>query len=157
EEVFAPPPSVRWMWKVDPENRYRTLGEMAYREPRALETAEAGYDLGYLEIVRRNFDTPSMVLWGRGAVLKRDFDNGGLSRVESVRMLSGMEGRFRDLGALFGSLALRFGVRYRDQLPPVAGFSQARTVGNDAWDENLAALPDVRLATAWKEEPDALS
>ncbi|HEY4230551.1 MAG TPA: hypothetical protein VGO79_10285, partial [Thermoanaerobaculia bacterium] len=157
EEVFAPPPAVRWMAKLDPENRYRTLGEMAYRPPQALETAESGYDLGYLEIVRRNFDTHAMVLWGRGAVLNADFDNGDLSRVESVRMLSGMEDRFRDLGALFGSLALRFGVRYRDQLPPVAGFAPVRTVGNDAWDENPAALPDIRLATEWREEPDALS
>jgi hypothetical protein len=157
EEVFAPPAAVRWMAKRDPENRYRTLGEMAYRPPQALESAESGYDLGYLEIVRRNFDTHAMVLWGRGAVLNGDFDNGDLSRVESIRMLSGMEGRFRDPGALFGSLALRFGVRYRDQLPPVAGFAPVRTVGNDAWDENPAALPDIRLATEWREEPDALS
>ncbi len=157
EEVFAPPPAVRWMRKLDPEGRYRTLGEMAYRPPQALETAESGYDLGFLEIVRRNFDTHAPVLWGRGAVLNADFDNGDLSRVESVRKLSGMEDRFRDLGALFGSLALRFGVRYRDQLPPVAGFAPVRTVGNDAWDENPAALPDIRLAAAWKEEPDALS
>ncbi|HEY2797930.1 MAG TPA: hypothetical protein VGK26_08590 [Thermoanaerobaculia bacterium] len=157
EEVFAPPPAVRWMRKLDPEGRYRTLGEMAYRQPQALESAESGYDLGYLEIVRRNFDTHAMVLWGRGAVLNADFDNGDLSRVESIRQLSGMDDRFRDLGALFGSLALRFGVRYRDQLPPVAGFAPVRTVGNDAWDENPAALPDIRLATAWREEPDALS
>ncbi len=157
EEVFAPPPAVRWMRKLDPEGRYRTLGEMAYRPPQALETAESGYDLGFLEIVRRNFDTHAPVLWGRGAVLNADFDNGDLSRVESVRMLSGMEDRFRDLGAFFGSLALRFGTRYRDQLPPVAGFAPVRWVGNDAWDENPAALPDIRLAAAWKEEPDALS
>ena len=157
EEVFAPPPAVRWMAKRDPENRYRTLGEMAYRPPQALEAAESGYDLGFLEIVRRNFDTHAMVLWGRGAVLNGDFDNGDLSRVESVRMLSGMGDRFRDPGALFASLALRFGIRYRDQLPPVAGFAPVRTVGNDAWDENPAALPDIRLATEWREEPDALS
>jgi hypothetical protein len=157
DEVFAPPPAVRWMHKLDPEGRYRTLGEMAYRPPQALETAESGYDLGFLEIVRRNFDTHAPVLWGRGAVLNADFDNGDLSRVESIRKLSGMEDRFRDLGALFGSLALRFGVRYRDQLPPVAGFAPVRTVGNDAWDENPAAVPDIRLATRWTEEPDAIS
>jgi hypothetical protein len=157
EEVFAPPASVRWMRKLDPESRYRTLGEMAYRPPGPRENAEAGYDLGYVELVRRNFDTHAQVLWGRGAVLNGDFDNGDFSRVESLRKMSGMEGRFRDLGALFGSLALRFGVRYRDQLPPVAGFAPVRFVGNDAWDENPAALPDVRLAAGWREEPDALS
>jgi hypothetical protein len=32
-----------------------------------------------------------------------------------------------------------------------------RTVGNDAWDENPAALPDIRFAAEWREEPDALS
>jgi hypothetical protein len=130
---------------------------MAYRPPGPLEAAESGNDVGFLEIVRRNFDTDAPVLWGRGAVLNADFDNGDLSRVESLRTMSGMEGRFRDFGALFGSLALRFGVRYRDQVPPVAGFAPVRFVGRDAWDENPAALPDVRLAARWREAPDALS
>jgi hypothetical protein len=151
EEVFAPPPAVRWMRKLDPEGRYRTLGEMAYRPPRALETAESGYDLGFLEIVRRNFDTHAPVLWGRGAVLNTDFDNGDLSRVESVRVLSGMEDRFRDLGAL-RSLALRSACGTRPA-PPVAGFAPAngrqRRLGREP-----AARP-TSVAAAWS--PDALT
>jgi hypothetical protein len=68
-----------------------------------------------------------------------------------------MSQRFRDGGASFyGSLALRFGLRYRDQRP-AAGFEPVRQLGFDSWDENRHALPDVRLVTAWKEEPDALS
>ena len=44
--------------------------------------------------------------------------------------------------AFFASLALRFGVRFRDQ-EPVAGY---RRFGGDAfrsWDENPAALADI--------------
>ena len=145
------------MQKQDPEGRYRALGEMAYRPPGALEAAESGNDLGFLEIVRRNFDQHSQVLWGRGAVFNVDFDNGDLSRIESVRKLSGMAERFRDPGGFFGSLALRWGIRYRDQVPPVAGFAHVRDQGSDAWDENSEALPDIRLVTGWKEEPDVLA
>ncbi len=157
DEVFAPPAFVRYMQKQDPEGRYRALGEMAYRPPGALEAAESGNDLGFLDIVRRNFDQHSQVLWGRGAVFNGDFDNGDLSRIESVRKLSGMAERFPDASAFFGSLALRWGIRYRDQVPPVAGFSRVRDQGPDAWDENPGALPDIRLVTGWKEEPDVLA
>lgn len=157
EEVFAPPPFVRYLQKQDPEGRYRALGEMAYRPPKALEAEESGNDLGFLEIVRRNFDQHAQVLWGRGAVFNGDFDNGDLSRIESVRKLSGMAERFPDAGAFFGSLALRWGIRYRDQVPPVAGFSRVRDQGYDAWDENPSALPDIRLVTGWREEPEVLA
>lgn len=159
DEVFAPPAFVRYMQRHDPEGRFRTLGEMAYREPRAVEAAEAGSDLGFLEIVRRNFDEHAHVLWGRGAVFNADFDNGDLSRVESLRKLSGAAEKFHDPGAFFGSLALRWGVRFRDEEPPLVGFSPFRLQGPDAWDENPAALPDVRLvsASSVREEPDVLA
>jgi hypothetical protein len=157
DEVFAPPPFVRYMARRDPAGRYRALGEMAYRPPGALEAGEAGNDLGHLEIVRRNFDQHAQALWGRGAVFNVDFDNGDLSRVESLRRLTGAAERFRDPAAFWGSFGLRWGIRYRDQLPPVAGFAPVQTVGNDAWDENPGALPDLRLASAWKEEPNAVA
>lgn len=157
EEVFAPPALARFLRKADPQGRFRTLGEMPYRESGALEAAESGNDLGFLEIVRRNFDSHSQVLWGRGAVLNADFDNGDFSRLGSVRKLSGMAEKFRDGGATFlGSLALRFGQRYRDQAP-VSGFVPIRENGNDAWDENAKALPDIRLVTGWREQPDVLA
>jgi hypothetical protein len=90
-------------------------------------------------------------------VFNGDFDNGDLSRIESVRKLSGMAERFPDAGAFFGSLGLRWGIRYRDQVPPVAGFSRIRDQGSDAWDENPSALPDIRLVTGWREEPEVLA
>jgi hypothetical protein len=157
EEVFAPPVFARFQQKRDPGGRYRALGEMAYRESGPLEAAESGNDLGFLEIVRRNFDSHSQVLWGRGAVLNADFDNGDFSRVESVRRLSGTTEKFRNGGGTFlGSLALRWGVRYRDQAA-MPGYAPVGGHGPDAWDENPEALPDIRLATAWREEPDVLS
>ncbi len=156
DEVFAPPAFVRYVQKHDPEGRYRTLGEMNYRRPGALESAESGNDLGYLEIVRRSWAQHTQVLWDRGAVFNADFDNGDLSRVESVRRISDVAVRFPDGGSFFGNLSLRWGLRYRDQRP-LPGYSRIGGNGLDDWDENSAALPDIRLAAGWREEPDAVS
>jgi hypothetical protein len=62
---------------------------------------------------------------------------------------------FPDPASFFGSLSLRWGSRYRDRVP-VSGYVRAGGVGLDDWDENPAALPDIRLAAGWIEEPDAL-
>ena len=156
DEVFAPPAFVRYVRKHDPEGRYRTLGEMNYRRPGALESAESGNDLGYLEIVRRSWAQHTQVLWDRGAVFNADFDNGDLSRVESVRRISDVAVRFPDGGSFFGNLSLRWGLRYRDQRP-LPGYSRIGGNGLDDWDENAGALPDIRLAGGWREEPDAVS
>ncbi|MEP6994213.1 MAG: hypothetical protein ABI968_06785 [Acidobacteriota bacterium] len=156
DEVFAPPAFVRFQQKRDPQGQYRALGEMIYRPPGELEKTEAGNDLGFLEIVRRNFAQHSQVLWGRGAVFNADFDNGDLSRIQSVRRISGVASEFPDGGPFFGSFSLRWGLRYRDQAP-LPGYARIGGTGRDDWDENPEALPDIRLATGWRETPDAVA
>lgn len=156
EEVLAPPKLMRFLAKHDPQGQYRTLGEMVYRPPGALENGEAGNDLGFTELTRRGFDAHSQVLWGRGAVFNTDLDNGDLSRVQSLRKLSWGAERFDDPASFFGSLSLRWGLRYRDQIP-LPGYVRIGGNGLDDWDENPAALPDIRLAARWREEPDAVS
>lgn len=156
EEVFAPPKLMRFLAKHDPQGQYRTLSEMVYRPPGALENAEAGNDLGFTELTRRCFDAHAQVLWGQGAVFNADLDNGDLSRVQSLRKLSWGAERFDDAASFFGSLALRWGLRYRDQAP-LPGYVRIGGNGLDDWDENPAALPDIRLVARWREEPDALS
>ena len=156
DEVFAPPAFVRFLQKQDPQGEFRALSEMIYRPPGALEKAESGNDLGFLEIVRRNFGQHSQALWGRGAVFNADFDNGDLSRIQSLRKMSGMALQFPDPAAFYGSVGLRWGVRYKDQ-EPLPGYARVAGAGLDDWDENAAALPDVRLVEAWKEAPDAVA
>jgi hypothetical protein len=156
DEVFAPPAFVRFLQKHDPQGQYRGLSEMIYRPPGALESAESGNDLGFLEIVRRNFAQHSQALWGRGAVFNTDFDNGDLSRIQSLRKMSGLASQFPDPGSFYGSVSLRWGLRYRDQAP-LPGYARVGGTGLDDWDENAGALPDIRLAEGWREEPDAVA
>jgi len=88
--------------------------------------------------------------WQRGAVFNWDFDKGDLSRVDSLRTISQKLVRPGDPRPLFSSLALRFGVRFRDQ-EPLPGF---RSIGGDslqAWDEFPQALAPVRLLDRWQE------
>lgn len=156
DEVFAPPKFVRFLRKHDPHGQYRTLGETIYRPPGALELSESGNDLGFTELTRRNWSVHSQVLWGRGTVFNAAFDNGDLSRIESVRKISEVAGRFPDGGSFFESFSLRWGARFRDQAP-LPGYARIGGNGLDDWDENPGALPDIRLAAGWREEPDAVS
>jgi hypothetical protein len=96
------------------------------------------------------------VLWGRGTVFNGDFDNGDLSRVESVRKVSAIAGGFKDGGPFFENFSLRWGTRFRDQVP-LPGYH--RVGGNllEDWDENPGALPDIRLALGWRETPGSLA
>ncbi len=151
-EVFAPTAFARFLARQDPEGAYRTLGESFLLGGSALALEQVGVTLSESEFSRRSWYQQTPVFWGRGTVLNEDFDSGDLSRVESLRRVSGMATGYRDSAGFFGTLALRFGIRYRDQ-EPIAGY---REVGGDslqAWDEHRRAFPDVRLLEGWREAP----
>ena len=150
EEVFAPTAFARSVAKRDPEGAYRTLGESFLLPRSELSQTQAGVTLSESEFSRRTWSQQTPVLWGRGTVLNEDFDAGDLSRVESLRKVAGRATAYRDSAGFFGALALRFGIRFRDQ-EAIAGY---RETGGDAlqvWDENAAAFPDIRLLESWRE------
>ena len=156
DELFAPTAFARLMRKADPAGEYRTLGESPYRPPSKIEADYSGADVAALEFTRRNWHEYTHALWDRGTVFNYDFDAGDLSRLESLRKMSVIASRYGDSSPFFGGLALRWGVRYRDQ-DPVPGF---RPIGGDAlrfWDEHEQPFPDVRLLERWREEPGALT
>jgi hypothetical protein len=156
EEVFAPTAFARFVTRRDPEGRFRTLDETLYRVPSPLAIAQFGAALSDAEFNRRSWYDHGPLLFGRGTVFNEDFDAGDLSRVESLRRVSGMASGFRDSDALFGSVALKFGIRYRDQ-EPVAGFEPVGGDALQAWDEAPRAYPDIRLVESWLEVPTPLA
>ena len=66
---------------------------------------------------------------------------GDLSRTESLRRVSGFATGFQDSAAFFGSLALRWGIRYKDQRA-IAGYSRFGGDGDDV--EGSLTYPIVR-------------
>jgi hypothetical protein len=155
EELFAPRPFDRFLRKKDPEGSYRTVGEPLFRAKSQLEILHQGSDPGGVDRAIRNWEQYSHILWGRGTVLQVDFDHGDLSRLESLRGLGYRASTFLDSEPFFGALALRWGIRYRDQVS-LGGFSSIRSLGIQEWDENPHARPDVRLLEKWREEPAPL-
>ncbi len=156
EAVLGKTAFARYVSRRDPEGAYRTLGEALFRPISALSLAAEDSTLLYSDFSRRSWTQHTPALWKRGTVINEDFDVGDLSRIESLRKVAGMATGFRDSGALFGSLALKFGIRYADQ-EPIAGY---RRVGGDAfqsWDEHARPFPDVRLLESWREVAGALS
>ena len=150
EEIFAPTAFARYVARRDPEGSYRTLDESVFRPASGVEMEQYGAALSGAEFSRRTWCHLTPILFGRGTVFNEDFDAGDLSRVESLRRVSALAAGFRDSSALFGSVALRFGIRYRDQ-EAIAGYA---AVGGDAlqvWDEHRLAYPDVRLLRRWEE------
>ena len=154
-EAFAPTAFARRVVRADPHGTFRALGEAIYRPP---DTADPLYELSDLargEEPRRAWTEYTHSFWGYGTVFNNDFDSGDFARLESLRRVSGLAARFPDSGAFFGNVCLRWGIRMRRQ-PAVSDYRQ---VGGDAvlaWDELRPAYPDVRLATAWKEETGSL-
>jgi len=150
--VFAPTAFARAIDRRDPEAEFRTLDERVYRAPSPLALVGDPYRI---ESDRQAWYWATPALWNRGTVLNLDPDVGDLSRMSSLRRISGFAAT-SPLGAdFYGGLALRFGLRYRDQ-PPLPGFAR---FGGDPffdWDENPAALTDLRLLERWREEPGAL-
>ncbi len=149
EEAFGPTPLARRIRARDPEGAYRTLGESIYEAPQSRS------GLAWSELPREGWVYYTPTFWGRGTVLNYDFDSGDLSRVESLRRLSGFVASGTGGAAFFGNLCLKFGARPRAQ-PPVPGFSPVGGNAAQFWDENGEALPDVRLATRWREEEGSL-
>ncbi len=156
QAVLGPTPFARFLRRMDPEGAFRTLGESIYRVPSRLEEAQIGSDFAQIDVSRRNWDQYTHALWDRGTVLNFDFDSGDLSRIESLRRVCALASGYRDSTALFGGLALRWGIRYRDQ-EPVAGYHRFRGDALQEWDEHERAYPDIRLVEKWWEAPGAMA
>ncbi len=155
EEVLAPTAFARYVARRDPTGEYRTLGEALFRGGSKLEFDQNSGALADSEFSRRSWYQHTPVLWGRGTIFNEDFDAGDLSRVESLRKVSGMASGFLDADAFFGTVSLKWGIRFRDQTP-VPGY---RPIGGDAlqvWDEHGRAFPDIRLLDGWLEAQGAL-
>jgi hypothetical protein len=154
QEVFAPTRFARSLDREDPEHLYRTLGVSIY-QPLQKGTVLPSPDDEYTDRARRLWVHFTPVLWRRGMVFNGDFDVGDFSRVESLRKVSVIAAGFTDSERLFGSLALRWAIRLRDQ-DPLPGY---RTVGGDLlqeWDELPTALPAIRLLEGWREASTGL-
>jgi len=155
EEAFAPTAFALRVQRWDPAGSFRVLGESVYRAATAAERQGEHSALSIVELPRRDWIQHTQALWHRGTVFNTDFDSGDLSRVESLRRLSATAAGYRDAGAFFGNLSLKWGIRMNTQ-EPVAAY---RRIGGDRlqdWDEQTPPQPDIRLATAWREEPGAL-
>ena len=159
EAVFAPTAFARMTARRDPEFAYRVLGASIFRPASSpIGFLDLTSDVAALEYPRRNWIEYTQALWGRGTVFNDDFDRADLSRLDSLRRLVVQTGRLPDPASFLSSLSLRFAIRYRDE-PALPGYHR---VGGDRvqdWDESPSALPDVRLASAWREArsaPEAL-
>ena len=148
--LLGPTPIARLVRKQDPEGAFRVLSEAGY-QPSELDKREFETDPGGNDAFRRNWLFFTQALWKYGTVLNTDFDSGNLSRAESLRRLSFVEGYWSS-PAFFGSLALKWGVRYRDQLE-LPGWRPFGGNAVQAWDVLDSALPDIRLAERWHERP----
>jgi hypothetical protein len=148
--LIGPTPLVFFTRRMDPEGQYRVLGEASYRPASALEEFQGTTDFGQFELFRRNWQYFMHELWRRGTVLNYDFDDGNLSRTESLRRISFVEG-YSDSPAFFGSLSLRWGIRFRDQ-EPLAGYHPVYGNMIQIVDEIDKAYPDIRLVEKWREQ-----
>ena len=133
----------------DPHGAYRTMGVFGYRPPSVLEQTHAGNDPGRLEFSRRDWDHYTPALWRRGMVFNGDFDAGDLSRLQSLRRLSGVAAGFRDSQAFFGALALRWEIRFRDQ-EPLPGYHRRA-------DRRIDGLGRAREPVSGHPAPDELA
>jgi hypothetical protein len=156
DEIFPPTAFARFLARADPGGAYRTLGESIYLTSSPLEAFFSRADPHYNDFPRRTWYEHTQALWSRGTVFNMDFDRGDLSRVESLRQVALRAARFSGSENFFGSLALRWGIRFRDERP-LPGYLP---IGGDAlqiWDEQARAFPDLRLVTRWTEEKSAVS
>jgi len=152
-DLFEPPAFARRIQRADPDGSFRALGESLYRPESRLQIADSATDP---ESFRHLFwIQPVNVLWGLGTVFNKDFDSGDLARLQGLRRLSPALLNSENAAALFGSLSLRWGIRYRDQ-EPLPGYSRFGGDWVQDWDQNAEALPDVRLARGVCEETGGL-
>jgi len=150
EEVLAPTAFARFLARRDPAGEYRTLGESIFRGTSMLDFAQNSGAMADSESSRRSWKWFTPVLWHRGTIFNEDFDAGDLSRVDSLRTMSVFASRFLDADAFFGTVALKWGIRFRDQTP-VPGFHPVGGDGLQVWDEHVRAFPDIRLLEGWQE------
>lgn len=155
DALFSPTPFARFLARADPEGAFRTMGAAGYRPPSKFQEIQAATDPGQIEFSRRNWNQYTAALWRRGAVFNEDFDAGDLSRMQSLRRVSFRAAGSRQAGAFFGALALRWGIRFRDQ-PPLPGYHRFRGDALMDWDEHEEAYPDIRLLEKWREETGAV-
>lgn len=146
-EILSPSPFARRVLKEDPTGSYRVLGENPFTGP-----PRTG-GLLPIEARPREWASNTQALWGCGTVLNGDFDEGDFSRTESLRRLASIAARYRESSPFFSTLALRWGIRYRNQTP-VGGFRRFGGDGMQDWDELPGAYPDIRLLERWTEEDD---
>ena len=156
QSLFAPSPFDRFLRRADPRQEFRTFDETSYSAPSALDGREKQTDSSGAAFGRRSWLVYTHALWDRGTVFNGDLDAGDLSRLESLRRISYSAAGYRDSQAFFGTLALKWGARLRDQ-KPLAGYHRIRGNGLVDWDEQEAAFPDVRLVRRWREETGALA
>jgi len=155
DEVFGPSPFARFLSRADPSGSYRTIGESSYLPSSKVADVAILTEADQQRMSARDWNKYTQVLWNRGTVFNIDFDRGDLSRLESLRRFLPLAAGDQSSNAFLGSLALRFGIRYRDQ-NPLAGY---RRVGGDRlqdWDEHAAAFPEIRLVEKWRETPGGL-
>jgi hypothetical protein len=155
QQLFAPSPLDRFLWHADPRQDYRTLDESGYSTRSALPETDTRMDVTGAAFARRSWLLYTHALWDRGTVFNGDLDSGDLSRLDSLRRLSYIAAGYRDSQAFFGALALKWGIRIRDQAP-LAGYHRIRGDAFVDWDEHEQAFPDVRLLERWREETGAL-
>lgn len=149
--VYPPTAFARRIARADPQGSYRALDLTLFRPPSGLLKASSAADIGGTEYFRQSWNYYTPTLWHRGLVFDSDLDAGDLSRIESLRQYTSARSAEPEAAVLFASLSLRDAIRFRDQAP-APGY---REVGGDAfraWDVNPGALPDLRLATRWREE-----
>jgi hypothetical protein len=155
EQVVSPSAFARFLQRKDPPGEYRALGEPYYRG-----VSRVGLEQWS---TRPEEDTESWVVYrhalmNRGTVFNFDFDVGDFARVESLRKISTLAARQPDRASFFGNLALRWGIRFRDQDPlpgyrPVSDAGSFRRSEVHGWDVLPDALADIRLAEKWREAP----
>ena len=94
------------------------------------------------------------MLFGRGTVFNEDFDAGDLSRIESLRKISGQASGFRDSDAFFGTVALSGAFasatrsRSRATAPSAATRSRPGT-------STAGRIPTSALLESWRRGPVA--
>jgi hypothetical protein len=156
QSLFASSPFDRFLQRADPDGAFRTLDESSYAGASRASETDVRTDVSGIAFARRTWSLYTHALWGRGTVFNGDLDSGDLSRLESLRRISYVAAGYRDSQAFFGALALRWGIRLRDQ-EALPGYHPIHSDALVYWDEHRRAFPDIRLAGKWREETDAVS
>jgi hypothetical protein len=157
DRALQPEPFARKVRRLDPAGESLVLGESFFLPRSFLEAAQAPTDPAGTDFVRRRWSEHTHALWGMRTVFNEDFDSGDLSRVESLRRAAGILPGLKESGNLFGAIALRWGIRYRDQRPVSVRFRRIGGDGLQDWDENQERFADIRVPQKWREEPTSPS